>query len=105
MDVTYLSNFPFQFVGGETAQGTLPLLQQLRREGKGVLLAYSVEVDESAPKGAQSLGYKRNVVEMVRAVDVAGDFEDDQVSKGLARGKTWVAVKLASRNLTLHGSF
>lgn len=77
--------------------GTLPLISQLRSEGKGSILAYSVEVDLSADKGGEAtveVDYRRNVLEMARSVEAAGDFEDDRVKLGLPRGKTWVAVKL-----------
>ncbi|KIN95418.1 hypothetical protein M404DRAFT_34163 [Pisolithus tinctorius Marx 270] len=36
-----------QYVGGETVQDILPLIRRLRYENKGMLLGYSVEVDEN----------------------------------------------------------
>lgn len=90
-----------QFVGGDTAQECLPSIRRLRAENKGALLAYSVEVDATA--GARSTGltdgtlHQRIVQEMIRAIEIAGDFEDSQGPEKLSSGRrTWVAVKLAS---------
>lgn len=84
-----------QFVGGETVNETIPLLSQLRDEGKGVLLAYSVEVNNSKPpKNADDMAHRRNLLEISRSIQSAGDFEDERISKGSSKGKTWVAVKL-----------
>lgn len=74
----------------------MPLIETLRRQGKGVLLSYSVEYDENAVSGGlgsgETVGYKRNVLEVMRSVDVAGDFED---RAGKDTGRTsWVALKL-----------
>ncbi|KAB5591466.1 hypothetical protein CTheo_5070 [Ceratobasidium theobromae] len=79
-----------QFVGGDTCNDTLPLLASLRKQNKGTLLAYSVEVDES--HGGRAEQWKKNVEEMRASVDFAGDFEDTQ--KGSR--KTWVAIKLSA---------
>jgi len=46
-----LSN-KFQFVGADSATEALPLLRSLRSSNKGVLFAYSVEVDENEATGA-----------------------------------------------------
>jgi hypothetical protein len=87
-------------VGGDTAQDTLPLLKALRREGKGVLLAYSVEVDEKAAAGTQPhavTAHKGNVQEMLRSIDFAGGFEDAMARdsrSGTSGRKSWVALKL-----------
>ncbi|KAF5328486.1 hypothetical protein D9611_014534 [Ephemerocybe angulata] len=76
-----------QFVGGETASTTLPILQALRAANKGAIFAYSVEVDEQEAKGTTSKKgslegssgfppHKRIVEEIIRCIDVAADFED-----------------------------
>ncbi|KAF9487221.1 FAD-linked oxidoreductase [Pleurotus eryngii] len=92
-----------QFVGGDTAHSTLPLLKQLRATNKGALFAYSVEVDEEEAAGSKKskkdveLLQKRIVDEMIRCIDVAADFEDSVRAEGenLTKGrKTWVAVKM-----------
>ncbi|GLB36747.1 putative converts proline to delta-1-pyrroline-5-carboxylate [Lyophyllum shimeji] len=92
-----------QFVGGDTAQNTLPLLYKLRATNKGALFAYSVEVDEAEATASSSKGtqaerspYKRIVDEMVHCVDVAADFEDRISGKVHTGRKTWVAVKLSA---------
>ncbi|CAE6499008.1 unnamed protein product [Rhizoctonia solani] len=79
-----------QFVGGDTCDDTLPLIALLRKQNKGTLLAYSVEVDET--RGGKADQWKKNVEEMVASVDFAGSFEDTQ--KGSR--KTWVAIKLSA---------
>ncbi|KAF4584676.1 hypothetical protein EYR38_001906 [Pleurotus pulmonarius] len=94
-----------QFVGGDTAHATLPLLRELRAANKGALFAYSVEVDEEEAVGSKKLKkdleppHKRIVDEMIRCIDVAADFEDSVRVEGkeLAKGrKTWVAVKMTA---------
>ncbi|KIJ21264.1 hypothetical protein PAXINDRAFT_5444 [Paxillus involutus ATCC 200175] len=114
------------FIGSDTAHGAWPLLSRLRGENKGVLLAYSVEVDEDEAAGANhhdhptrdlgtgksegQLTHKRIVAEMIQSIDVAADFEDGIGIPGVAGRRTWVAVKLtalvananALRNLSLH---
>jgi len=79
----------------------------MRREGKGGLLAYSVEVDEEEGMGVgkvaekavvEELGvgveevWRQNVEETIRCIDVAGSFED-RIGGEKGR-KTWVAIKL-----------
>ncbi|CAE6433516.1 unnamed protein product [Rhizoctonia solani] len=78
-----------QFVGGDTCDDTLPLIVSLRKQNKGTLLAYSVEVDEVG--GGRADQWKKNVEEMVASVEFAADFEDTQNGSR----KTWVAIKLA----------
>ncbi|KAL0945593.1 hypothetical protein HGRIS_014752 [Hohenbuehelia grisea] len=91
-----------QFVGGDTAEGTLPLLVRLRAANKGALFAYSVEVDEAEASGGAKLEkagvHKQIVEEMLHCIDVAADFEDDIArAKGYSLGrKTWVAVKMTA---------
>lgn len=93
----------FQFVGGETAEDVVPLLEELRAQNKGAIFAYSVEVDESATKGgkAQTPQYRKNVEEMLHSIDVAADFEDKHsMSSRAALGrKTFVALKLVSESV------
>ncbi|KAJ4485303.1 FAD-linked oxidoreductase [Lentinula aciculospora] len=93
-----------QFVGGDSAQGSLPLLYSFRAGNKGVLFAYSIEVDESEATASNSSSkkkgqpvHKRCVDEMIRSIDVAADFEDDIVGKHVQSGRrTWVAIKMTA---------
>ncbi|QRW05789.1 proline dehydrogenase [Ceratobasidium sp. AG-Ba] len=82
-----------QFVGGDTCEDTLPLITSLRKQNKGTLLAYSVEVDEK-DDGSGKAQWKKNVAEMRSSVDFAADFEDTYGQKGPR--KTWVAIKLSA---------
>jgi proline dehydrogenase len=95
-----------QFVGGDTAHACLPLIRKLRAENKGTPLVYSVEVDgNGAADNARSTGeplHKHTVQEMIRAIDVAADFEDSQARETIGSGRrTWVAVKLVNFILSL----
>jgi proline dehydrogenase len=91
-----------QFVGGDTAQKTVPLLHSLRATNKGALFGYSVEVDEadatafaqSHPKHKGPPPHKRIVDEMIRCIDVAADFEDSFADKSSGGRRTWVAIKM-----------
>ncbi|KAG9003332.1 hypothetical protein FRB94_003216 [Tulasnella sp. JGI-2019a] len=94
-----------QFVGADTAEETIPLLKSFREQNKGVMLVYSVEVDEKAAKargspsrkGSGPAQYRKNVEEIIHSIDVAGDFEDRHGRPGVAAGrKTWVALKLSA---------
>ncbi|PCH33066.1 FAD-linked oxidoreductase [Wolfiporia cocos MD-104 SS10] len=94
-----------QFVGGDTAEDAIPLVEQLRAENKGCLFAYSVEVDEeeaadkTKDKQAKQSMYKQIIAETLHCVDVAADFEDKHSVPGVsgARGRrTWVAIKLSA---------
>ncbi|KAI6046886.1 FAD-linked oxidoreductase [Pisolithus marmoratus] len=112
-----------QYVGGETVQDTLPLIQRLRYENKGTLLSYSVEVDERAATGGSGQSshgdvssleqpiYKRIVEEIIRSIDTLGDFEDRLAREsGVEARGTWIAVKLTAllpraeslRNFSMH---
>ncbi|KAI5994218.1 FAD-linked oxidoreductase [Pisolithus marmoratus] len=112
-----------QYVGGETVQDTLPLIQRLRYENKGTLLSYSVEVDERAATGGSGQSshgdvssleqpiYKRIVEEIIRSIDTLGDFEDRLAREsGVKACGTWIAVKLTAllpraeslRNFSVH---
>lgn len=104
-----------QFVGGDTVTEALPLLRSLRSTNKGVLLAYSVEVDEKEATGGSTSPrtdgtpnsplnvyttppHKRIVDETLRCIDVAADLEEELKSKSPSvKGKrTWVAIKLSA---------
>ncbi|KAH9891216.1 FAD-linked oxidoreductase [Cubamyces lactineus] len=87
-----------QFVGGDSAEEALPVLEQLRAENKGVLFVYSVEVDEQAPGSAKPMplsAHKQIVDETLHCLDVAADFEDKHASANGGKG-TWVAIKLSA---------
>ncbi|KAF9011569.1 FAD-linked oxidoreductase [Hymenopellis radicata] len=94
-----------QFVGGDTAHETVPLLNGLRAMNIGALFAYSVEVDENEATAAQEQAairngglptYKRSVGEMIRCIDIAADFEDGIVGNAPVGRRTWVAVKMTA---------
>ncbi|PPQ63541.1 hypothetical protein CVT24_004771 [Panaeolus cyanescens] len=110
-----------QFVGSDTAAESLPLLKNLREMNRGVLFAYSVEVDDNEATGTASQphstddvipnspatslisshsdgAHKRIVDEMIHCIDVAAGFEQQQqVASSQARGgRTWVAVKMTA---------
>ncbi|KAI0089884.1 FAD-linked oxidoreductase-like protein [Irpex rosettiformis] len=90
-----------QFVGADTAEGAIPLLEQFRQENKGCLFAYSVEVDEAAAAGKEGKDvqplHQQIIQEMIHSVDVAADFEDKhRIGKSLKGRRTWVAVKLTA---------
>ncbi|OBZ80094.1 Proline dehydrogenase 1, mitochondrial [Grifola frondosa] len=91
-----------QFVGGDTAEDTIPVMEQLRAENKGCIFVYSVEVDEEEAAGnvredtkSAELAHKQIVTETIHCVDVAADFEDRYTS-GVSGRRTWVAVKLSA---------
>ncbi|KAL0573845.1 hypothetical protein V5O48_008109 [Marasmius crinis-equi] len=91
-----------QFVGGDTALQTVPLLHTLRASNKGALFAYSIEVDEreatatSSTKKISEPIHKRIVNEMIRCIDVAADFEDEVLRGAQTGRRTWVAVKMTA---------
>ena len=82
-----------QFVGGDTAHATLPLLRDLRKSNVGCLFSYSVEDDEDASGSGH---FKARVTETLRCIDVAAGFEDEL---NAAQRKTWVAIKLVRLSL------
>ncbi|KAH9850564.1 FAD-linked oxidoreductase [Lenzites betulinus] len=87
-----------QFVGGDSAEEAIPVLEHLRAENKGVLFVYSVEVDETAPTSTGSTplsAHKQIVDETLHCIDVAADFEDKHASADGGKG-TWVAIKLSA---------
>lgn len=86
-----------QFVGGETAAEAIVVARDLRNQGVGALLAYSVEADPNATDGQGGGKTVDDLVEeMVRSIDVAADFEDalNVGRAGLGSRHTWVAVKM-----------
>ncbi|KAI0706218.1 FAD-linked oxidoreductase-like protein [Cytidiella melzeri] len=93
-----------QFVGAETAEDAIPLLERFRSENKGCLFAYSVEVDEDEAAGKGKLKgndrqpvHKQIVQEMIHSIDVAADFEDKhRVGRSQRGRRTWVAIKLTA---------
>ncbi|KIK93539.1 hypothetical protein PAXRUDRAFT_828860 [Paxillus rubicundulus Ve08.2h10] len=97
------------FVGGETLHDAYPLFAELRDENKGVLLVYSVEVDENEATGAEHHGqtngkasgkpvHKRIVDEIIKSIEVAAGFEDglNNGAEGVVGRPTCVAVKLTA---------
>ncbi|PIL30760.1 hypothetical protein GSI_06928 [Ganoderma sinense ZZ0214-1] len=95
-----------QFVGGDTAEDAIPLIDELRTQNTGCLFAYSVEVDqaEAAEAGGQShheepkpasTVHKQIVSETLHCVDVAADYEDKH-TRGHTGRRTWVAIKLSA---------
>ncbi|KAF8320012.1 FAD-linked oxidoreductase [Clavulina sp. PMI_390] len=91
------------FVGGESAAETFPILDKLRRQGTGTLLAYSVEVHEEggeAQHGSHDSQpippHKQHMAEVVRSIDAAAQFEEQNLTRGFAPSKTWTAVKLTA---------
>ncbi|KAI1790477.1 FAD-linked oxidoreductase [Ganoderma leucocontextum] len=97
-----------QFVGGDSAEAAIPLIDELRSQNTGCLFAYSVEVDqaEAALAGGQSpteqekpkpasTVHKEIVSETLHCVDVAADYEDKH-TRGYTGRRTWVAIKLSA---------
>ncbi|EEB98697.1 hypothetical protein MPER_01750, partial [Moniliophthora perniciosa FA553] len=71
-----------QYVGGDTALETVPLLHNLRLANKGALFAYSIEVDENEATAHSAKKLSQAAFE-------------DAVMSGAHTGKsTWVAVKM-----------
>ncbi|CDO71746.1 hypothetical protein BN946_scf184920.g30 [Trametes cinnabarina] len=95
-----------QFVGGNTAEDALPLIESLRARNTGCLFAYSVEVDEAEASGSRKeqakstsrdeiAVHKQVVQETLHCIDVAADFEDKR-THGRNGRRTWVAIKLSA---------
>ncbi|KAI0358839.1 FAD-linked oxidoreductase [Trametes cingulata] len=93
-----------QFVGGESAEDALPLIEALRAQNTGCLFAYSVEVDEAEASGhakekehgMSGLAVHKQVVqETLHCIDVAAGFEDRHAKSTMGR-RTWVAIKLSA---------
>ncbi|TBU30788.1 FAD-linked oxidoreductase [Dichomitus squalens] len=95
-----------QFVGGDTAEAVIPLIDELRAQNTGCLFAYSVEVDqaEAGSGGGQSQSetnktastvHKQIVSETLHCIDVAADYEDKHTIGSTGR-RTWVAIKLSA---------
>ncbi|KAH9939018.1 ARM repeat-containing protein [Epithele typhae] len=92
-----------QFVGGDAAEDALPVLARLRRENKGALFVYSVEVDEAGAGGEGRGAHRRVVEETKHCIDVAAGFEEARGAGREERG-TWVAIKLVSVGLSVLGA-
>lgn len=79
---------------------TFPILEKLRSQGTGTLLAYSVEVQDGdaqqLPNGHSIPPHKVHIAEIVRSIDVAAEFEAQNLANGLAPSKTWAAIKLTA---------
>ncbi|KAJ7072623.1 FAD-linked oxidoreductase [Mycena amicta] len=77
-----------QFVGGDSAAETLPVLKTLRSSNTGTLFAYSIEVNEAEALSAAGSGpalnspHKAIVNEMLNCIDTGR--------------RTWVAVKMTA---------
>ena len=89
------------FVGGDHLDDTIPLIQDLRRQGLGTLLGYSVEMEPGDAGAKPTLEQiqrlaANNVTEMLRSIDVATQIEDRSGRSQSHERKTWVAVKLVS---------
>ena len=89
------------FVGGDHLDDTIPLIQDLRRQGLGTLLGYSVEMEPGDAGAKPTLEQiqrlaANNVTEMLRSIDVAAQIEDRSGRSQSHERKTWVAVKLVS---------
>ncbi|KAH9850565.1 FAD-linked oxidoreductase [Lenzites betulinus] len=92
-----------QFVGGDTAEDALPLIEGLRARNTGCLFAYSIEVDEAEASGqakevthGHTAAHKQVVNETLHCIDVAADFEDRYSRGKIAGRRTWVAIKLSA---------
>ncbi|KAL5518438.1 PUT1_2 [Sanghuangporus vaninii] len=103
------ATFFSQFVGGETAQDMLRVLERMRTENKGAIIHFSAEVDEHASSASVDFSSKKLVnteviKEFTKCIDTAGDFEDSwqaKMGKGetgaeLGGRKTFVAMKLTA---------
>ncbi|KAF8839920.1 FAD-linked oxidoreductase [Paxillus ammoniavirescens] len=97
------------FVGGDTVHDVYPLIAELRDKNKGVMMVYSVEVDENEAAGAERHGqtngkasgqpvHKRIVDEIIKSIEVAANFEDglNSGAGGVTGRPTCVAVKLTA---------
>lgn len=92
-----------QFVGGETTGECTVVMEQLRKEGIGSMLVYSVEVDEDAAPGGMSEKARMEaegeakVAETLRCLERAGQFEREMQEKyGGEAGGTYIAIKIVS---------
>jgi hypothetical protein len=89
------------FVGGDHLDDTIPLIQDLRRQGLGTLLGYSVEMESEGAGAKPTLEQMqrmaaKNVTEVLRSTDVASQIEDRSGRSKSHERKTWIAVKLVS---------
>lgn len=92
-------------MGGDTAQDAIPLIEQLRRENKGCLFAYSVEVDEHEAAGHENHApakppvNKQIIEETLHCIDVAAGFEEKHNPGQITGRRTWVALKLVRNEI------
>ncbi|KAJ7155870.1 FAD-linked oxidoreductase [Mycena filopes] len=91
-----------QFVGGDSATETLPLVHALRSAKTGTLFSYSVEVNDEEPVARSESGSSQDsshrkaiLEEMLHCIDVAADFENNLGVKQIGR-RTWVAVNITA---------
>ncbi|OCB89762.1 FAD-linked oxidoreductase [Sanghuangporus baumii] len=108
---TFFAQVSIDFVGGETAQDMLRVLERMRTENKGAIIHFSAEVDEHASSASadffsssKKLVNTEVIKEFTKCIDTAGDFEDSwqaKIRKGetgeeLGGRKTFVAMKLTA---------
>ncbi|PWZ03042.1 FAD-linked oxidoreductase [Testicularia cyperi] len=104
-----------QFISDDTAEGSLPLLSSLSRDGLGAMLNFSVEVQHDGKSASQTGGSTQSAVhrpfvdELLHSIDVAAKLaalpashgaddpeEAAQLSSRPDRsGSTFVAIKLS----------
>jgi proline dehydrogenase len=91
-----------QFVGGETFQDTIPLVQALRARNVASMIDYSVEVDEDAAKQNSKKSkkaltpYEQNIQEIKKSISEAAALENSRENGNAFTRKTFVAIKLVS---------
>ncbi len=91
------SQYTPQFVGGDTPQDCVPLLEQLSAENKGGVLVYSVEVGQaSAAEDLQDARAraKQIVKQTIQSIDVVAETMDSTTAT--EDRSHWVAIKLVS---------
>ncbi|KAJ3768086.1 FAD-linked oxidoreductase [Lentinula raphanica] len=86
-----------QFVGGDTAQDCVPLLERLSAENKGGVLVYSVEVGQASttetPQEARARA-KGIVRQTIQTIDVVADTMDARAEPADRHRNHWIAIKL-----------
>ncbi|KAJ4469555.1 FAD-linked oxidoreductase [Lentinula aciculospora] len=83
-----------QFVGGDTSQDCVPLLERLCAENKSGVLTYSVEVGQASTTDQEARARAKHVVKQtIQSIDVVASTVDEQpLTKG--NGSLWIAIKL-----------
>ncbi|KAG8761177.1 hypothetical protein FRC14_006226 [Serendipita sp. 396] len=95
------------FVGGESFQQAIPLIESLRQRNLASMLEYSVEVDEeSAKENSKQSGaingnkvipqYVKNIQEIMDSIPQASAVEDEFKLKHPSTRKTSIAIKLSA---------